>query len=101
MFATFDHVRLRYLTLKLRALCWVLRRLRAGNAARAEAPDLETARSGAAPRQEAASPASRGNNPAIANYRFRALKVPLGALMFAAGRRNLKASFRLGSLIST
>ena len=30
MFATFDHVRLRYLTLKLRALCWLLQRLRAG-----------------------------------------------------------------------
>jgi hypothetical protein len=30
MLATFDHVRLRYLTWKLRALCWVLRRLRAG-----------------------------------------------------------------------
>jgi hypothetical protein len=23
-----DHIRIRYLTLKLRALCWVLRRLR-------------------------------------------------------------------------
>jgi hypothetical protein len=44
---------------------------------------------------------SVGSPPAIASYRFRALKVSLGALMFAAGRRNLKASFRLGSLIST
>ncbi len=35
-------------------------------------------RSGAAPRQEAASPTRRGDSPAIASYRFRALKVPPG-----------------------
>jgi hypothetical protein len=45
---------------------------------RGVAPDLERARSGAAPRQEAASPAGRGDSPAIASYRFRALKVPPG-----------------------
>jgi hypothetical protein len=32
MLATRDRLRLRYLTLKLRALCWVLQRLREGQA---------------------------------------------------------------------
>jgi hypothetical protein len=31
MLATFEHIRLRYRTWKLRALCWLLRRLRAGH----------------------------------------------------------------------